>query len=65
MTYQLTFILWQYLKMASENVENSNGAHATVDSPHINNRDNVQQEGDNPHATNNTDQMMNDGRFRS
>ena len=50
--------------MASENVENSNGAQETVDSPHINNQDNVHQEGDNPHANNNTDQMMNDGMFR-
>ena len=64
MTCQLTLILWQCLKMASENVENSNGAQAIVDSPHINNQDNVHQEGDNPHANNNTDQMMNDGMFR-
>jgi len=56
--------LLQYLKMASENIKISNGAQETVESPQINNQDNVQQEDNNPHVNNNTDQLTNDDTFR-
>ena len=53
MACQLTLVLWQYLRLAAENV--NNGVYETVEQPLVTNQENVQQEDNVPPVNNTTE----------